>query len=66
MHNVHQMATQVQTKLQLYLSMCGISVDVLAKEQMHDAERPVKCHTQSAKSAAFFKYAQQCTGHHGL
>ena len=33
---------------------------------MHNAEYPVKCHTKSKKSIAFFKYAHHPTGHHAL
>ena len=65
-HNGHRMAAYTKTpKLQFDLSMCDISVDV-NKGQMHNAERPVKCDTQSKKTAAFFKHAHHPTGYHEL
>ena len=60
------MAAYTKTpKLQFDLSTCDISVDV-NKGHMHNAERPVKCYTQSKKTAAFFKHAHHPTGYHEL
>ena len=65
MRNFHRKVTYTQTRLQLHLSMCDISADVI-KEQMHSAERPLKRHTKLTKPAAFFEYAYHPTGHHAL
>ena len=66
MQNVQRMVAYTKTpKLQFDLSMCDISVDVI-KGQMHNAERPVKCHTQSKETADFFKHAYHPTGYHEL